>query len=272
MKKLEAVITAAEVYRDISAFDCDIVVCDAEARFLHHVQPRTFTTANIKIGNVASGGPIKECIKTKKMIKGIIPEHVYGIKLLSTIYPIFEEDGQFAGIVGMATSYKTQAALQEAAQSIAAASREITATLEELTSSANQLADCLLKVKKGGENVFSCINKTNNILKFISDVAENSNLLGLNAAIEAARAGEQGRGFSVVADEIRKMAVNSSQSVNEIKSILQSIQGEAKAVVDTIMDTTQLGEKQATATEEISASMQQLATSAMNIERISQAL
>lgn len=272
MKKLEAVIAAAEIYRDISALDCDIVVCDAEARFIHHVQPKTFTTANIKMGDIASGGPIKQCIATRKIVKGMIPEHVYGITLCSTIYPIFEEDGQFAGIVGMATSYRTQAALQEAAQVIAATSQEITATLEELASSANQLAEYLIKVRKGGENVLSWIHKTNDILRFISSVADNSNLLGLNAAIEAARAGEQGRGFSVVAEEIRKMAVNSAQSVNEIRVILQNVQNEAEFVVDTILNTADLGKRQAVSTEEISASMQQLASSATNIEKISRTL
>jgi hypothetical protein len=101
VKNLEAVITAAKFYRDASAHDCDIVVCDAEGRFLHHVSPKTFTTANIKIGDIASGGPIKECISTMKIIKGMIPEKVYGIKLSSIIYPIFEDDGEFVGILGM---------------------------------------------------------------------------------------------------------------------------------------------------------------------------
>jgi len=272
MRILEAVIAAAETYRNASALDCDIVVCDAEARFLHHVQPQTFTTANIKIGDIATGGPIKQCIATKKIVKGTIPEHVYGIKLCSTIYPIFEEDGQFVGIVGTASSYKTQAALQEATQAIAATSQEVTATLEELVNSANQLAEYLIKVRTGGKNVLAWINKTNDILRFISNVADNSNLLGLNAAIEAARAGEQGRGFSVVAEEIRKMAVNSAQSVNEIKVILQNVQNETKFVVDTIANTADLGEKQVASTEEISASMQQLTSSATDIERISKTL
>lgn len=62
------------------------------------------------------------------------------------------------------------------------------------------------------------------ILRFVSEVAANSNLLGLNAAIEAARAGEHGRGFAVVAEEIRKMADNSASSVKEIREILRNIQ------------------------------------------------
>lgn len=271
MKNLEAVITAAKFYRDANVLDCDIVVCDAQGRFLHHEHPKTFST-NIKIGDIASGGPIKECISTKKSVKGMIPEHVYGIKLSSIIYPIFEDDGEFAGILGMATSYKTQAIIQEAAQSIAKNSQEISITLGELANSANQLSDSLLNVRQGGEKVLAWLNKTDEILKFISDVADNSNLLGLNAAIEAARAGEQGRGFAVVAEEIRKMAVNSAQSVNEIKHILHNVQNETKYVIDTIINTAELGENQAASTEEISASMQQLTTSVSEIDIISKTL
>ncbi len=87
----------------------------------------------------------------------------------------------------------------------------------ELAASASRLAAELITVKSSSESVLSELRMTDDILMFVNSVAENSNLLGLNAAIEAARAGEQGRGFAVVADEIRKMAANSAQSVKEIK-------------------------------------------------------
>ena len=65
MTKVEAVIAAAEIYSEVSAMDCDIAVCDADARLRHRVQPRTFTTVNIRIGDVASGGPIRKCLQLK---------------------------------------------------------------------------------------------------------------------------------------------------------------------------------------------------------------
>jgi methyl-accepting chemotaxis protein len=103
-------------------------------------------------------------------------------------------------------------------------------SIRQVSSVANNLsgvADSLNELKTASQGI-------TNIVSIIVDIAEQTNLLALNAAIEAARAGEAGRGFAVVADEVRKLAEKTSTSTQEISTMVATIQNNVQGVVDVV--------------------------------------
>ncbi len=127
----------------------------------------------------------------------------------------------------------------ETAGSVAEASSEADNSASEGTHTTQQAIEGILKLVSRIENASDVITELNSqsegigaVLDVIKGIAEQTNLLALNAAIEAARAGEQGRGFAVVADEVRTLATRSHESTQEIERIIVQLQDGAKQAVD----------------------------------------
>ena len=104
-------------------------------------------------------------------------------------------------------------------------------------------------------HAISEVKNTDDVLNFIKRVADQTSLLGLNAAIEAARAGDKGLGFAVVADEIRKLSLETVSSTEKIRQTLTSIQNAFNEITASIQEVVVVGHEQAASTDEIATLM-----------------
>ncbi|MEW6661428.1 MAG: methyl-accepting chemotaxis protein [Bacillota bacterium] len=155
--------------------------------------------------------------------------------------------------------------LHAQAQELASMAELLTNTIRQLVNATSQIAESAEKTALQQTKLTQVamlaqnhLDETDKILRFIRMVADQTKLLGLNAAIEAARAGEQGRGFTVVAQEVRKLAENSSASADQIGQILGNINLSVNQIIAGIEDARVVTASQATSTHEVASSTQKL--------------
>ncbi len=119
----------------------------------------------------------------------------------------------------------------EGSQQASAAAVSGVQVVDETIKVMNSIAERVMSSAKAVESLGSRSDQIGQIVGTIEDIADQTNLLALNAAIEAARAGEQGRGFAVVADEVRALAERTTRATREIGEMIKAIQQETKGAV-----------------------------------------
>jgi len=148
--------------------------------------------------------------------------------------------------------------------------------VETTVTNIGQLTSILSNSQQSIGSLNQHVDKIGGAVNIIQEIAEQTNLLALNAAIEAARAGEQGRGFAVVADEVRALASRTHQSTEEITRVVVDIQAQMSTVVADIDQCNDQGQQTLNASEKLDSSLQQIITDMHaiqgNSERIASAI
>ncbi len=185
--------------------------------------------------------------------------HGEKIWLEATYNPIFNHEGKVIKIIKLASNISERVeksiSVREAAQKACAIAGETVLSaargrevIDKVLETSAHINSSVSEVSRQIENLNQQSRSIESIISTISSIADQTNLLALNAAIEAARAGEQGRGFAVVADEVRQLAARTSTSTGEIVSVIRlnsDIASRITQTVSVVSDKAMAGQAQA---------------------------
>lgn len=261
----------APIIKSLFKDDVDFTVTDTE-KVLLHIQSKEIDVAHAEGRMLDPTEPIMEVIRNNKIVKMDIPQEYYGTPFTAVMVPITKENGEVIGAISVSTSTNRQSRLMEVAEKFAASSQEIAASTEELTTSSNDFNNYMRELFEAQQEMHEQVETTSKILEMINSVAKNTRVLGFNAGIEAARSGEHGRGFAVVAKEVTRLADESAQSVNEIKSLLEELNKKVENVASIVANTVKVSEGQSSVINEISEAIFHLTEGAEEIEDMAKEL
>lgn len=232
-----------------------------------------FDVREFKVGLVYQEGDMgwKTINERRKLVSDFSTKKYQNIRMYGM--PLYDDEtGDIVGTFGITVPRNLASNLQEMAAKLSDSTREIASAMHQIANSAGEINMNEGRLARHIKAVQENASSINDMLSFTRAVADQTKMLGLNAAIEAARAGEYGRGFGVVAGEIRKLSDESKQTAEQIGKLIQEIGQTVNEAVCASESTVRQSQEQAASTQEITASVSDMATMAESLMKMARSL
>lgn len=247
-------------------------VTDLE-KIVNRMGSEKFDLKDFKVGTPLTDGDTgSQTIKARRKIQQDLRTKKFGNIRMFGIPLYDEETGEMVGTFGITVPRNLARDLQEMASKLSVSTSEVASVMQEIAASAGEinitegrLADLIKEVRENAASI-------SEIVGFTKSVADQTKMLGLNAAIEAARAGEHGRGFGVVAEEIRKLSDESKKTADEISVLIKQIDGTVQGAVNASQNTVKQSQEQAAATQQVTASVSEMAQMAERLIQLAKSI
>ena len=241
-------------------------------KYIRKQSSKKFDTQSIVVGEMITEETVaSKVIKSKQPIS-VEDASRMGMPSLISNYPLFDEENEVVGTFGIVIPKEVAVKLRDMSTNLESGLSGISAAIEELAASASEIHANELDLNKEIKGIITLSEEINEISAFIKEIADETKMLGLNAAIEAARAGDAGRGFGVVAEEIRKLSEQSKSTVPKIKKLTDDIKTKVESASEMSQGSLSSSQEQAAASEQITASIQEITSTSEELNSIAKML
>ncbi|MFB9325033.1 methyl-accepting chemotaxis protein [Paenibacillus aurantiacus] len=250
IRSLHEITALIPLLKEALPIDVSFAICDRE-KFIGY-WPGERIDLGIRSGQrLNPDEPLARTVRNGLSLKDVVPASFYGYEFVGTAIPLYGEEREIMG--GLAVQVRTQAELRGIAEHIADSLSQAQSQLESITSASKELRHFSGQLLNLARQTAGHVGQTEEVVSIVKAVADQTNMLGINASIEAAHAGEKGRGFGIVAGEIRKLSSETVASANTIRGTLQAFRQAMAEMNGSIERMAALAERQSVSSDQIEA-------------------